>query len=164
MDHRTEHESEAAAEARRLIEAVETIYRQPLPAPIPTRFRDETPSLPSNTAPVPQPDPRAIPAWAAGTAVAGIGVGAACVGLGCGVWLACQGFAAVSLMSVLFVTLPIAALAAGAAAVATAIRGARAARPQHHHHYGGDVHQDNSTHSIRTTGLIAHTRADGRRR
>ncbi|MET8945450.1 hypothetical protein ABZX30_18155 [Streptomyces sp. NPDC004542] len=163
MDHRTEQESEAAIEARRLIEAVEAVYRLPPPAPTPTRFRDETPNRPSDAEPVRQPDNRIVPAWAAGTAVAGIGVGTGCVGLGCGVWLACQGFAAVSLMSVLFVTLPIAAVAAVAAAVGTALKGARAAHTEHHH-YAGDVHQNHSHHSTRTTGLIAHTKNDNRHR
>lgn len=148
-------ESEAAAEARRIIAAVEDIYRKP-PAPIPTSFRDETPNLPGTAAPVPQPDHRIVPPWAAGTAVAGIGVGAACVGVGCGVWLACQGFAAVSLASVLFVTLPIAAVAAVVAAVGSAIRGAKAANSTHHHHYSGPVHQ--KTTSSTTRGLVAKTR------
>ncbi|MGW3200000.1 hypothetical protein ACWDBD_36645 [Streptomyces sp. NPDC001118] len=117
-----------------------------------------------STAPVHQPDNRLVPAWAAGTAVAGIGVGAMFVGLGCGVWLACKGFASVSLMSVLFVTLPIAAMAAVVAAVGTAIKGAKAARTEHHHHYEGDVYQDHSKHSSKTNGLIAQTKNDNRHR
>ncbi|MGW3200095.1 hypothetical protein ACWDBD_37125 [Streptomyces sp. NPDC001118] len=157
-----EPESEAAVEARRLIAAVEEIYRKPPPAPIPTSYRDETPNRPGNAEPVHQPDHRIVPAWAAGTAVAGIGVGAACVGIGCGVWLACKGFASVSLMSVLFVTLPLAGVAAVVAAVGTAIKGAKAARTEHHHHYKGPVRQDHSHHSTRTNGLIAQTKQDNR--
>ncbi|MFE2314159.1 hypothetical protein ACFXC8_13350 [Streptomyces sp. NPDC059441] len=116
-----------------------------------------------STAPVRQPDHRIVPAWAAGVAVASIGVGAGITGLGCGVWLACKGFAAVSLMSVLFVTLPIAAVAAVVVAVGSAIRAAKAAHTEHHHHYKGDVYQDNSQHSSKNTGLIAQTKNDHRR-
>lgn len=151
------------SEARRLI--AELFAPQTTPtAATSTSFRDETPNEPTGAAPVPQPDQRIVPAWAAGTAVAGIGVGAACVGIGCGIWLACQGFASVSLMSVLFVTLPIAALAAAVAAVGTAIRGIKAANAEHHHHYNGAVHQDHSSHSTKTNGLLASTKNDNRRR
>jgi hypothetical protein len=144
-------DAEAAAEARRIIADA---YR---PAPeVPTSYRDTTP-LPAygDTPPVLQPDRRIVPAWAAGTAVAGIGVGAACVGVGCGVWLACQGFAAVSLTSVLFVTLPIAAVAAVVAAVGSALRSVKAAHTEHHHHYTGPVRQKNTT--THTRGVFART-------
>ncbi|MFJ2301474.1 hypothetical protein [Streptomyces sp. NPDC087787] len=144
-------DDQAAAEARRIIADA---YR---PAPeVPTSYRDTSP-LPAygTTPPVPQPDHRIVPAWAAGTAVAGIGVGAACVGVGCGVWLACQGFAAVSLASVLFVTLPIAAVAAVAAAIGSALRALKAAHTEHHHHYAGPVRQENTT--THTRGLFART-------
>ncbi|MEU7383767.1 hypothetical protein AB0A91_28005 [Streptomyces sp. NPDC042207] len=144
-------DDQAAAEARRIIADA---YR---PAPeVPTSYRDTSP-LPAygSTPPVSQPDRRIVPAWAAGTAVAGIGVGAACVGVGCGVWLACQGFAAVSLASVLFVTLPIAAVAAVAAAIGSALRALKAVHTEHHHHYAGPVRQENTT--THTRGLIART-------
>lgn len=75
--------------------------------------------------PVPQPDSRIVPAWALGIAVASIGVGAGITGIGCGVWLACQGFAAVTLNSVLMVTLPFAGLATLITAVGGAISKAR---------------------------------------
>ncbi|MFF0794318.1 hypothetical protein [Streptomyces spiralis] len=144
-------DAEATAEARRIIADA---YR---PAPeVPTSYRDTSP-LPAygDTPPVLQPDHRIVPAWAAGTAVAGIGVGAACVGVGCGVWLACQGFAAVSLTSVLFVTLPIAAVAAVVAAVGSALRSVKAAHAEHHHHYTGPVRQENTT--THTRGVFART-------
>jgi hypothetical protein len=83
-------------------------------------------------------------------------VGAACVGVGCGVWLACQGFAAVSLTSVLFVTLPIAAVAAVVAAVGSALRSLKAAHTENHHHYAGPVRQENTT--TYTRGVFARTR------
>ncbi|MEU0603592.1 hypothetical protein ABZ484_36020 [Streptomyces sp. NPDC006393] len=144
-------DAEATAEARRIIAEA---YR---PAPeVPTSYRDTSP-LPAygDTPPVLQPDRRIVPAWAAGTAVAGIGVGAACVGVGCGVWLACQGFAAVSLTSVLFVTLPIAAVAAVVAAMGSALRSLKAAHTEHHHHYAGPVRQENTT--THTRGVFART-------
>ncbi|MFJ3775155.1 hypothetical protein ACIPX0_26010 [Streptomyces sp. NPDC090075] len=145
----------AAAEARRIIADA---YK---PAPeTPTAYRDDSP-LPrfGNTPPVMQPDRRIVPAWAAGTAVAGIGVGAAFVGIGCGVWLACQGFAAVSLTSVLFVTLPIAGVAGVFAAIGTALRSLKAVHTENHHHYTGPVRQQNTTSknyglSARTTNRI----------
>ncbi|WP_181804194.1 hypothetical protein [Streptomyces shenzhenensis] len=142
----------AAAEARRIIADA---YR---PAPdTPTAYRDDSP-LPAygDTPPVLQPNRRIVPAWAAGTAVAGIGVGAAFVGIGCGVWLACQGFAAVSLTSVLFVTLPIAAVAGVFAAIGTALRSLKGVHTENHHHYAGPVRQENNT--THTHGLIARTR------
>ncbi|PWI43188.1 hypothetical protein [Streptomyces sp. ICBB 8177] len=145
---------EAAAEARRIIEDV---YR-PVPQ-MPTAYRDTTP-LPSYgpTPPVPQPDHRIVPAWAAGTAVAGIGVGVTCVGLGCGIWLACQGFAAVTLTSVLFVTLPMAAVAAVAAAIGSALRSLKATHAETHHHYAGPVRQELNTITAPAYGLIARNR------
>lgn len=39
-----------------------------------------------------------------------------------------------------------------------------AAPPMIHQHYAGDVHMDNSTHSIKTTGLNAQTKNDIRHR
>ncbi|MEU1403388.1 hypothetical protein ABZ471_13680 [Streptomyces sp. NPDC005728] len=148
-------DTEATAEARRIIEDA---YRQPVPQ-IPTAYRDPAP-LPAygSTPPVPQPDQRIVPAWAAGTAVAGIGVGATCVGIGCGIWLACQGFAAVTLTSVLFVTLPIAALAAVATAIGSAVRSVKATRTETHHHYSGPVRVENNAITAPAYGLIARNR------
>ncbi|WP_060903066.1 MULTISPECIES: hypothetical protein [Streptomyces] len=136
-------ESEAAAEARRIIEG---LWRSE-PTAKATSFVDPTPNPPYGTAaPVHQDDRRIVPAWAAGVAVASIGVGAGITGIGCGVWLACQGFAAVTLTSVLFVTLPIAAVATVVVAVGSAIRGVKAANNETHHHYdGATVHQKNTS-------------------
>ncbi|MFD8392699.1 hypothetical protein ACFV2N_26730 [Streptomyces sp. NPDC059680] len=144
-------DAEVTAEARRIIADA---YR---PAPeTPTSYRDTSP-LPAygSTPPVPQPDRRIVPAWAAGTIVAGIGVGAAFVGIGCGVWLACRGLAAVSLTDVLFVTLPIAGVAAVATAVGSALRSLKDVHTEHHHHYSGPVRQENTT--THTRGVFART-------
>ncbi|MEU6216699.1 hypothetical protein ABZ845_04125 [Streptomyces sp. NPDC047022] len=150
-------DAEANAEAQRIIDAV---YRPTPPTrPIPTFYRDDTEPPPIGGAqPVPQPDHRIVPPWAAGTAVAGIGTGAAFVGVGCGIWLACKGFAAVTLTSVLFVTLPIAALAAVTVAVGSAVRSVKATRTETHHHYAGPVRQETNTITAPVYGLIARNR------
>ncbi|WP_258053222.1 hypothetical protein [Streptomyces sp. Ru72] len=147
-------DAEATAEAQRIIAEA---YR-PVPQ-MPTAYRDPTP-LPTygTTPPVPQPDHRIVPAWAAGTAVVGIGTGAAFIGVGCGIWLACQGFAAVTLTSVLFITLPIAALAAVAAAIGSAVRSIKATHTETHHHYAGPVRQETNTITAPAYGLIARNR------
>ncbi|MCP9213307.1 hypothetical protein [Streptomyces cucumeris] len=117
-------ESEAAAEARRLLDewAARPVRHHP------TSFRDATePPAFGTTPPVPQPDHRIVPAWAAGIAVASIGVGTGVTGIGCGAWLMLQGLASVSLAGVLMVTLPFAGLAMAATAIGGAISKARAA-------------------------------------
>lgn len=148
-------ESEAEAEARRIIEGL----WQSEPVAKVTNYVDPTPNPAYGTAPpVHQNDRRIVPAWAAGVAVASIGVGAGITGIGCGVWLACKGFAAVTLTSVLFVTLPIAAVATVVVAVGSAIRGVKATHNETHHHYdGATVHQDQRNVTNTTKGVIAHT-------
>lgn len=118
-------DDQAAAEAARLIAAA---YRPEPEAPIVTRYRDTTP-VPAvgDALPVPQPDSRIVPQWAAGVAVASIGVGTGITGLGCGAWLALQGLASVTLTGVLFVTAPLAGLAMVATAIGAAISRARSA-------------------------------------
>lgn len=103
-----------------------------------------------NSPPVPQPDSRLVPAWALGIAVSSIGVGAGSIGLGCAAWLVCKGLSSVihSLSSVtLLGVLTVAAPFAGFAMVATAIGGAiskakKAAPPEIHQTYTGNVHQE----------------------
>ncbi|MCZ4605213.1 hypothetical protein O3S80_15955 [Streptomyces sp. Lzd4kr] len=147
-------DAEANAEARRIIADA---YRPVTQAP--TSYRDTNPVPAYGTAPpVPQPDHRIVPAWAAGTAVAGIGTGAAFVGVGCGIWLACKGFAAVTLTSVLFVTLPIAAVAVVAVAIGSALRALKATHTETHHHYTGTVRQETNTITAPAYGLIARNR------
>jgi hypothetical protein len=70
------------------------------------------------------------------------------------VWLACQGFAAVTLNSVLFVTLPIAGLAVLATAISGLINKAKkAAPPQISNHYTGTVYQDQRNVQNKNTGV-----------
>lgn len=109
----------ANAEARRIIDEV---YRPAHPVRrIPTYFRDETPAPAFGDAePLHQDDRRIVPAWAAGVAVASIGIGAGTTGIGCGAWLVLKGFASMSVtgvvaMGTLFTGLAFAALSIGAA-------------------------------------------------
>ncbi|MFF2252482.1 hypothetical protein [Streptomyces sp. NPDC058142] len=109
----------ANAEARRIIDDV---YRPAVPVrQIPTYFKDDTPAPPFGDAePVHQGDRRIVPAWAAGIAVASIGIGAGVTGIGCGAWLVLKGFASMSVtgviaMGALFTGLAFAALSIGAA-------------------------------------------------
>jgi hypothetical protein len=151
-------ESEAAAEARRLIDdwASQPVRHHP------TTIRDDSP-VPAfgTTPPVPQDDRRIVPAWAAGIAVASIGVGAGVTGIGCGAWLVLQGLASVTLTGVLTVTLPF----AGAAMLATAIGGAinRARSAITKNTYQGPVTHHTEIHNTTTTrGMVARTRNDVR--
>ncbi|RPK32244.1 hypothetical protein EES39_39090 [Streptomyces sp. ADI92-24] len=152
-------ESEAAAEARRLLDdwAGKPVRHHP------TAFRDDTqPPAIGTTPPVPQPDHRIVPAWAAGIAVASIGVGAGSVGLGCCAWLVLQGLASVTLAGVLMVTLPFAGVAMAATAIGCAISKARSA--DNHTVYEGPVSQHTEIHNNSTTRgmFFARTRNDVR--
>ncbi|WP_431329797.1 hypothetical protein ACPZ13_00615 [Streptomyces sp. IPPR8] len=150
-------DSEAKAEAERIIAEAMRPERH-----FPTSFRDNTP-LPAygDTPPEKQDDKRIVPAWAAGIAVASIGVGAGITGVGCGAWLVLQGLASVTLYGVLMVTLPF----AGVAMVATAIGGAvsKARKTVSKTVYEGPVVQNtqiNNTSNQR--GMLSRTRNDVR--
>ncbi|MEW2068313.1 hypothetical protein [Streptomyces sp. NPDC007346] len=154
-------DAEARAEAERII----TQSFQPETPPVrhfPTSFRDPTPPPAyGDTPPVHQDDKRIVPAWAAGIAVASIGVGAGITGIGCGAWLVLQGLASVTLYGVLMVTLPF----AGLAMVATAIGGAvsKARQSVSKTVYEGPVVQNtqiNNTSNQR--GMFSRTRNDVR--
>nr|WP_168723221.1 hypothetical protein [Streptomyces sp. SAT1]ANO42811.1 hypothetical protein A8713_036840 [Streptomyces sp. SAT1] len=146
-------ESEAAAEARRLLDewAGKPVRHHP------TSFRDDTEPPAFGTAPpVRQEDHRIVPAWAAGTAVASIGVGAGITGIGCGAWLVLQGLASVSLAGVLVVTLPFAGLAMAATAIGGAISRARAAVTRNV--YEGPVTHHTEIHTSTRGAVFARTR------
>ncbi|MGV4985834.1 hypothetical protein ACVB8X_07235 [Streptomyces sp. NRAIS4] len=142
-------ESEAAAEARRLIDewAGKPVRHHP------TSFRDDTkPPAFGATPPVRQEDHRIVPAWAAGIAVASIGAGAGITGIGCGAWLVLQGLSSVTLNGVLMVTLPFAGLAMAATAIGSAISRARSAvtrnvfeGPVTHH---TEIHNNSTTRGV----------------
>jgi hypothetical protein len=151
-------ESEAAAEARRLLDewAGKPVRHHP------TAFRDDTePPAFGTTPPVRQEDHRIVPAWAAGIAVASIGVGAGITGVGCGAWLVLQGLASVTLYGVLMVTLPFAGVAMVATAIGGAINKARSTVTKNV--YEGPVVQNtqiNNTSNQR--GMFSRTRSDVR--
>ncbi|GGZ18371.1 hypothetical protein [Streptomyces nitrosporeus] len=154
-------DAEAKTEAERIItQSFQT--ETPSVRQFPTSFRDDT-EVPAygTTPPVHQDDKRIVPAWAAGIAVASIGVGAGITGIGCGAWLVLQGLASVTLYGVLMVTLPF----AGLAMVATAIGGAvsKARQPVSKTVYEGPVVQNtqiNNTSNQR--GMFSRTRNDVR--
>ncbi|MFE8978596.1 hypothetical protein ACFYM7_35025 [Streptomyces cyaneofuscatus] len=153
-------DAEARAEAERII----TQSFQPEAPPVrhfPTSFRDTTPPRAyGDTPPVHQDDKRIVPAWAAGIAVASIGVGAGITGIGCGAWLVLQGLASVTLYGVLMVTLPFAGLAMVATAIGGAISKARSVSKTV---YEGPVTQNtqiNNTSNQR--GMFSRTRNDVR--
>jgi len=158
FDHTTRplSDAEAKAEAERIIAQA---YRPD--TPIPTSFRDDTP-LPAygTTPPVPQEDRRIVPAWAAGIAVASIGVGAGITGIGCGAWLVLQGLASVTLYGVLLVTLPFAGVAMVATAIGGAINQARSSVTKNV--YAGPVVQNTEINNTSTTRgmFFARTRND----
>ncbi|GGP84072.1 hypothetical protein FHS33_006654 [Streptomyces calvus] len=152
-------DSEAAAEARRIIE---TEFRTQQPVrQFETSFRDDSP-LPryGDTPPVKQDDRRIVPAWAAGIAVASIGVGAGVTGIGCGAWLVLQGLASVTLAGVLMATLPFAGIAMVATAIGGAISKARSAVTKTV--YEGPVTQHTEIHNNSSTRgmFFARTRND----
>lgn len=149
-------ESEASAEAYRLIREA---YRPEAPAPMATSFRDASP-VPAvgTTPPVPQPDSRIVPQWAAGVAVASIGVGAGVTGLGCGAWLVLQGLSSVTLLGVLAIAAPFAGAAMLATAVGAAISKARSASTTNI--YKGSVVQRTEITST-ARGIGARSRIEG---
>lgn len=153
-------ESEAAAEADRIIyDALRSKHEVPKPD-VPTSFRDDTP-LPAYgaTSPVRQPDQRLVPEWAAGVAVASIGVGAGATGLGCCAWLVLQGLASVTLTSVLMVTLPFAGAAMLVTAAGVAISKARSAATTNVYE-GPVVQQTTQTHTTTRSLFFARTHND----
>lgn len=112
-----------------------------------TSYRDDTP-LPQHgdAAPVWQDDKRIVPAWAAGLAIASIGVGAGSTGLGCAAWLLFKGLSMVSVPGLERFAWIIIAPFAGLAMAATAIGGLiskvkRAATPEIHNHNGPEYHE-----------------------
>ncbi|MEU2800892.1 hypothetical protein [Streptomyces sp. NPDC007117] len=154
-------DAEAKAEAERIITQSFQTETSPV-RQFPTSFRDDT-KVPAygDTPPVRQDDKRIVPAWAAGIAVASIGVGAGITGIGCGAWLVLQGLASVTLYGVLMVTLPF----AGVAMVATVIGGAinRARSAVTNNVYEAPVVQNtqiNNTSNQR--GMFSRTRNDVR--
>ncbi|MFB6673958.1 hypothetical protein ACFCWG_16450 [Streptomyces sp. NPDC056390] len=137
-------DADANAEARRMIDDAYRPVRQ-----MPTHFHDETPApLFGNAEPVRQDDRRIVPAWAAGIAVASIGIGAGVTGIGCGAWLVLKGLSSMTITGVLALCAPFAGLAVAALAIGAAVSRAKAGSSKHV--YQGTV--------IRRTEINTHTR------
>lgn len=150
-------DSEAKAEAERIIADAMRPERQ-----FPTSFSDDSP-LPAygDTPPEKQDDKRIVPAWAAGIAVASIGVGAGSVGLGCCAWLVLKGLASVTLNGVLMGTLPFAGFAMAVTAIGGVISKVRSSATKNV--YEGPVTQNtqiNNTSNQR--GMFSRARNDVR--
>lgn len=148
-------ESEASAEAARLIREA---YRPEAPA-TPTSFRDTTP-VPAfgTTPPERQPDHRIVPEWAAGIAVASIGIGAGVTGIGCGAWLIFQGLSSVTLLGVIAIAAPFVGIATVATAIGAAI--SKAKRASTTNIYKGSVVQRTEITST-ARGIGARSRIEG---
>ena len=149
-------ESEASAEAYRLIHEA---YRPQAPALKPTSFRDYSP-VPAigDTPPVHQPDKRIVPEWAAGIAVASIGIGAGVTGIGCGAWLVLEGLSSMTLLGVIGIFAPFAGIGFAAIAVGGAI--SRARRASTTNIYKGSVVQRTEITST-ARGIGARSRIEG---
>ncbi|MBD3934838.1 hypothetical protein IF129_25160 [Streptomyces chumphonensis] len=148
-------EIEAAAEAAQLIAAA---YSPAPHTPLATAYRDTTPvPVYGPTPPVHQPDRRVVPEWAAGIAVAGVGLGCFAALTGAGIYAATAGIAKLTIWGVAAIAVPFVGISAVAIAIGTAIRCVRAAAPPvTHHHYQGAVTQHHQ--NITTRGAIARTR------
>jgi hypothetical protein len=121
------------------------------------RFRDDTPPVPTGAQPVMQPETRIVPAWAVGTAVASVGIGAGATGLGCAAWLALQGLASVTVTGVAFALAPFLGVAAVVLAVGAALN--RAKSTETTNVYTGPVTKHTEIHS-ETRGAFARSRTE----
>ncbi|MGW2485457.1 hypothetical protein ACWCWQ_37175 [Streptomyces sp. NPDC001571] len=110
-----------------------------------TSYRDTTEPVPTGAQPVPQPESRIVPQWATGVAVASIGLGAGAVGVGCAIWLAAKGLAAVTLVGVGLALAPFVGVALVVLAVGTALNRAKSGTAKHI--YEGTVVKRTEVHS-----------------
>lgn len=141
---------QAEQEAARIIrEAFET----------PVSFRDTTPPAPTGAEPVAQPETRVVPAWAVGTAIASIGVGAGSVGIGCAVWLAAQGLAAITVTGVLAALAPFVGVALVVLAVGAALNRAKPLSTTTTNVYNGQVVKHTEVNAS-TRGMFARSRTE----
>ncbi|MFA3838624.1 hypothetical protein [Streptomyces aureus] len=144
-------DAEANAEARRIIDDVYRPVRQ-----MPTHFTDATPAPSFGDAePVRQDDRRIVPAWAAGIAVASIGIGAGVTGIGCGAWLVLKGLSSMTITGVLALCAPFVGLAVAALAIGAAVSKAKSGSSKHVYQGPVTKHTHVSTH---TRGTFSRTR------
>jgi hypothetical protein len=155
---------EAEIEARRLIADA---YRPAPPAPVevPTSYRDHTPVPTIGTAP-PVTQPGRPPMSQRATDISGVmlATGIASVPISGGISLVMWTVGHVDPVVVGIVCVaPVAFLGALSRVFKRAKETIAAAPPVIHQHYEGTVHQDHSSYSTETRGLIARTRNELRR-
>lgn len=154
-------ESDAAIEARRIIESLAA--PEPAPSPIPKSFRDTTPNMPGTAEPVAQPGRPAMSQRA--TDASSLMLTGSVLSLSVG--------GATSLVLYTLGHVDPTTLAIGAAgpvalvlAVGSLLRSAGRAKAdantEHHHHYNGSVRQETTNVSSTTKGLFAKNRNDVR--
>ncbi|MFK0203424.1 hypothetical protein [Streptomyces lavendulae] len=156
-------ESEAAAEARRLIEDA---YRPTLP--VPTAYRDTSP-VPTigPTPPVAQPGRPPMSQKATDTSATMLAAGIASIPIGGSLSLVLYTVGHVDPVVVGIVCAAPVLLLSTLSKVIKSAKGALEAAPaDHHHHYNGPVIQDhrNITATSTTRGLVARTNNDIRNR
>ncbi|MBA4864957.1 hypothetical protein H1V43_27120 [Streptomyces sp. PSKA54] len=143
-------DAEANAEAKRIINEAYRPVRQ-----IPTAYRDFNPTpLIGDAEPIRQDDRRTVPAWAAGTAVASIGIGAGVTGIGCGAWLVLKGLSAMTITGVAAICAPFIGVAFAALAIGAAVSKAKASSSKHIYQGSVTKHTHVTTH---TRGVLSRT-------
>ena len=154
-------EEAAEQEARRILSAWKP-DEPAKPTLTTTSFRDdsEVPKI-GDTPPVPQPDSRIVPRWAAATALVSVAVGAGSTGLGCAAWLVMKGLSLVSVPSLqtfaLIILAPFVGVALVAVAIGAAVAKAKAGGTVNLFKGPVDITHKTELHS-ETRGLFARTR------
>lgn len=152
----------AEQEARRLISAAWKPDEPAKPTLTTTSFRDdsEVPKI-GDTPPVPQPDSRIVPRWAAATAVVSVAFGAGSTGVGCAAWLVMKGLSLVSVPSLqnfaLVILAPFVGIALAVLAIGAAVAKAKAGGTVNIFKGPVDITHKTELRS-ETRGLLARTR------
>lgn len=149
-------ESEAAAEARRIIE---NLYR-PQPAHTPTSYRDTTPNAPATAAPVAQPGRAPMSQRASDISGVMLAGGLASIPVGGATSLVLYTLGHVDPASLAIgAAAPVALVLALGGLLRSAGRARRDMHTEHHHHYSGAVRQEHTSVATTTKGLFARTRS-----
>lgn len=149
-------QSTARQRAAEIAAAVDDVYTGP------TSYRDETP-LPTtgSTPPVPQPGRTPMSQKATDASALMLSAGVASVPLGGMTSLVLYTLGQVDPATLAIAACAPAGIAVPILALARLARRTKEAAPDvHHHHYGGDVHQDHSVVNMHTRAVWAKTRND----